>query len=45
MYLFPGLNVANIIEPYDIHGKHVRSVLEYGAVFWQAGLTQVDKMN
>ena len=45
LYLFPGLNVANIIELYVIHGKHVRSVLEYGAVLWPAGLTQVDIMN
>ena len=38
-------NGANVKELCDIYQKHVRSILEYSAVVWHAGLTQVDSTN
>ena len=38
-------NGANVKEICDIYQKHVRSILEYSAVVWHAGLTQVDITN
>ena len=33
---------ANQTELVDIYCKHVRSILEYAAVVWHAGLTQIN---